>query len=148
MRKFIIKYFVLDYVILSRRKKGKISTYPRLSLPISLMVIPVVQFVLHDEDYPHFSGDDWVYVGIFLLMLFLPWILKKIKFKPRWDELSSMQKLSLGLKSDEVLSKDQNEEFWQIYKDGIKERSSQIIPFYINIACVLYCIWTFIKEGF
>lgn len=145
MRKLLIRFCTLDYIILSRRIKGGITSYPRVSLPICIMSVIMTNYVIMDDNFLSFDIYDWIITSLFIFTASLPWILNLFKIKPKWRELSDMHKISYGLQSDIRLSTAQNNTFWHLYKKNVHEYNAQIVPLYLNFICIVIDVLLLMK---
>lgn len=92
MRRLIVKYFALYYRFKISSKTYKVV---RASIPTTISFI-ILGLFISDSDYPKFSGNDWIGLGVLGLNLFLTLVYFRLKPVKR-EELDETQKKDFDL---------------------------------------------------
>jgi len=112
MRKWLVKNFVLDYMI---NIFGKTFNAPRASRIIFPVFIMTGISNILNENYPTPNLFVWFMYLITLTVLFFGFVY--FRFNPaKWEELDDYQKYQYGSIKNEELTKDQRAEWIKLFK--------------------------------
>ena len=144
MRKLLVKLFVGDTMVILF---GKAFNYAR---PANVVVpsILLMAYLLMDADYPTISGNDFIGIGLVLLVMFFSLIYFRIN-PPKWEEMDDDQKWQYGKhKKVVILSYNQNRQ-WNALNLALEYRM-KYIQFYnvgwflINPIVILLTLLSFL----
>lgn len=119
-RKFLVKNFVLDYVL---KIFGRMYVAPRASRIIYPIFLVTGYFVATNPNYPTPTIFIWFLYSLVTIVLYFGFIHFKIKrFRVKWEELDEFQKFQYGKVKQDSLTKSQYEEYLQINKKILNEK--------------------------
>jgi hypothetical protein len=112
MRKWLVKNFVLDYMI---NIFGKTYNAPRASRIIFPVFVITGIFVSINPDWPTPTPLIWFLYLITAIVLFFGFVY--FRFSPvKWEELDEFQKFQYGSVKNDSLTEEQRKEWIKIYE--------------------------------
>lgn len=112
MRKWLVKNFVLDYMISIFGKTYNAPRASRIIFPV--FVITGISNILNDN-WPTPTVFVWFMYLITLLVLFFGFVYFQIK-PAKWEELDEFQKYQYGTVKNSELTNDQRKEWINIFE--------------------------------
>ncbi len=113
MRNWLVKNFVLDYMV---SIFGKTYNAPRASRIIYPVFLITGISNLFNDNWPTPNLFIWFMYLITLVVLFFGFVYFRF-FPVRWDELDNFQKLQYGSFKNDKLTPTQREEWVKIFED-------------------------------
>lgn len=121
LRKFIVKHFVLDYMI---NIFGTYFNAPRASRIIYPLMIITGWFAVTNPDWPNPTLIIWILYGLLATALFLGFVYFRI-FPVKWEELDDLQKYQYGKVKANELTIEQFKE-WHSILETLMQKYPQL----------------------